>query len=151
MSSTKCSAKLSKQPAAFQPTSFSAAYCQITYCGGRMINCSAHRRHADIYMIYNRWNMQLIRRILSNLWHKEFHIPKLKCPSSRLAVVFAQSTKARCQVENEDAVGAAPIGHAQTTSEWSTISLPPKARFDVAHICWLAELKHEKQRGLWRC
>ena len=46
---------------------------------------------------------------------------------SRL-VVFAQSIEARCSVENEDVVGAAPTGDAPTTSEWSTISLPTKVR-----------------------
>ena len=30
-------------------------------------------------------------------------------------------SKARCQVENEDVVEAAPTGDAPTTSEWSTI------------------------------
>ena len=45
-------------------------------------------------------------------------IPELKCFSSRLAVVFAQSNEARCYVENEDVVGAAPTGDAPTTSEW---------------------------------
>ena len=40
--------------------------------------------------------------------------------------VFAN--KARCQVENEDVVGAAPTGDAPTTSEWSTILLPTKVR-----------------------
>ena len=39
-------------------------------------------------------------------------------------VVFAQSIEARCSVENEDVVGAAPTGDAPTTSEWSTILLP---------------------------
>ena len=34
--------------------------------------------------------------------------------------VFAESLEARCQVENEDVVGAAPTGDAPTTSEWST-------------------------------
>ena len=47
-------------------------------------------------------------------------ITKLKCSSSRFAVVFAQSIEARCLVENEDVVGAAPTGDAPTTSEWST-------------------------------
>ena len=51
-------------------------------------------------------------------------IPKLKCFSSRLAVVFAQFIEARCYVENEDVVGAAPTGDAPTTSEWSAILLP---------------------------
>ena len=35
----------------------------------------------------------------------------------RLAAVFAESLKARYQVENEDVVGAAPTGDAPTTSE----------------------------------
>ena len=51
-------------------------------------------------------------------------IPKLKCFSSRLVVVFAQSIEARCLVENEDVIGAPPIGDAPATSEWSTILLP---------------------------
>ena len=48
-------------------------------------------------------------------------IPKLKCFSSRLAVVFAQYIEAKFWVENEDVVGAAPTGDAPTTSELSTI------------------------------
>ena len=39
---------------------------------------------------------------------------------------FAESLEARCQVENEDVVGAAPTGDAPTTSEWSTILLATK-------------------------
>ena len=35
--------------------------------------------------------------------------PKLKCFSSPLGVVFAQSIEVWCQVEHEDVVGAAPI------------------------------------------
>ena len=46
-----------------------------------------------------------------------------KCFSSLFAIVFAQSNEARCLVENEDVVGAAPTGDASTTSEWSTILL----------------------------
>ena len=42
--------------------------------------------------------------------------------------VFSESLEARCQVENEDVVGAAPTGDAPTTSEWSTIQLPTKVR-----------------------
>ena len=34
-----------------------------------------------------------------------------------------QSIETRCNVENEDVVGAAPTGDAPTTSEWSTILL----------------------------
>ena len=55
-------------------------------------------------------------------------IPKLQCFSSRLAVIFVQSNEARCLVENEDVVGAAPTGDAPITSEWSTIVLPTKVR-----------------------
>ena len=55
-------------------------------------------------------------------------IPKHKRFSSRLAVTVAQSNEARCSVENEDVVGAAPTGDAPTTSEWSTILLPTKVR-----------------------
>ena len=49
---------------------------------------------------------------------------------SRLPVVFVQSIEDRCQVENEDVIGAAPIGDAPTRSEWSMITLPTK----VQHI-----------------
>ena len=40
---------------------------------------------------------------------------------------FAESLEARCQVGNEDAVGAAPTGDALAASEWSTVLLPTKA------------------------
>ena len=46
-----------------------------------------------------------------------------------LAVVFAQSIEARCWVENEDVVGAAPTGDAPTTCEWSTILLLAKVAY----------------------
>ena len=39
---------------------------------------------------------------------------------------LCQSNEARCKVENEDVVWAAPTGDAPTTSEWSTILLPTK-------------------------
>ena len=39
-------------------------------------------------------------------------IPKLKCFSSRLAVVFTQFIEAMCKVENEDVAGAAETGDA---------------------------------------
>ena len=50
-------------------------------------------------------------------------ITKIKWLSSHLAVAFVQSIEARCYVEYEDVVGAAPTGDAPTTSEWSTILL----------------------------
>ena len=55
-------------------------------------------------------------------------ITKFKWFSSRLAVVCAQSIEARCKIGNEDVVGAAPIGDAPATSEWSTILLPIKVQ-----------------------
>ena len=62
------------------------------------------------------------------LWYKPHQIPKLKCFSSLLAAVFAQSTEARSWVENEDVVGATPSGDAPTTSEWSASLIPTKMR-----------------------
>ena len=53
---------------------------------------------------------------------------KLKCVSSRLAVISVQYIETRCSVDNEDVIGAAPTGDALSTSEWSTILLPTKVR-----------------------
>ena len=52
---------------------------------------------------------------------------------SRLAVAFAHSIEARCQVENEDIVGAVPTGDAPKISEWSAVLLPIK-------VCLLLEV-----------
>ena len=52
----------------------------------------------------------------------------LKDSRTVLQLSFGESLEARCQVENEDVVGAAPTGDAPTTSEWSTILLPTKMR-----------------------
>ena len=65
----------------------------------------------------------------------------LKRFSSRLAVVCAQSIEARCWVENEDVVGAVPTGDAPTTSEWSTILLPIKARL-ILEVLWYFPMSH---------
>ena len=62
-------------------------------------------------------------------------IPTLKRFSYCLAAFFAESLEARCQVENEDVVGAAPTGAAPTTSEWSTILLPTKVRL-ILEVLW---------------
>ena len=75
----------------------------------------------------------------------DHQITKLKCFSSRLSVVFAQSIEARfdiknedvfeqsiearCYIENEDVFEAAPTGDAPATSEWLTIWLPTKVQF----------------------
>ena len=58
-----------------------------------------------------------------------------------LAVVFAQSIEARCQVENEDVVGAAPTGDAPTTSALSTILLPTKVRLILEVVTIVAPRK----------
>ena len=60
--------------------------------------------------------------------YKSHQIPKLKCFLSPLAVGFAQSIEARCYVENEDVVAAAPTGDAPTASELSTNLLPTRVR-----------------------
>ena len=44
--------------------------------------------------------------------------------SSCLAVVFAQSIEARCQVENEDVLGAVSTGSALTKPEWTALLFP---------------------------
>ena len=59
----------------------------------------------------------------SSLKYKTHQIPTLKTFSYCLAAIFAEAIEFRCQVENENVVGAAP-----TTSEWSTILLPIKVR-----------------------
>ena len=64
---------------------------------------------------------------------------KLKCYSSRLAVVFAQTIEARCLVENEDMVEAAPTDDAATASEWSTFVLPTKMRL-ILEVWWQLRL-----------
>ena len=56
---------------------------------------------------------------------------------SRPAVVFAQYIEAKCYVENEDVVGAAPTGDAPNASEWSTIKLPTNVSYirDLTVVC----------------
>ena len=53
-------------------------------------------------------------------------ISNLKLFSFHLVVAFAKSIEARCSVENEDVVGAAPTGDAPTIYEWSPILFPTK-------------------------
>ena len=45
---------------------------------------------------YHADNDEFTNVIPSNLWYSACQIPKLKCFSSRLAVVFAQSIEAVC-------------------------------------------------------
>ena len=69
-------------------------------------------------------------------------IPKIEFFSSHLAVVFAQYTEARCEVENEDVVGAAPVGAAPTTSSFSTILLPTE-------VCIILEVLQQVPKPVW--
>ena len=78
---------------------------------------------------------EIFRSLPSNLQYKLHQIRKIKCFLSRLALVFALSIEARCYIENEDVVGAAPTGDAPTTSEWSTILLPTKVQL-ILEVWW---------------
>ena len=66
-----------------------------------------------------------IYQLVSNLQYDLHWILKLKCFSSRLAIVFAQPIEARRSIQNQDIVEASPTGDGPTTSEWWTILLPP--------------------------
>ena len=70
----------------------------------------------------------MISLVPLTLQYKPHQISKLKRFSTRLAAVFAQYIEAKCSVENEDVVGAAPAVDAPTTSQWSPISLPTQVR-----------------------
>ena len=56
-----------------------------------------------------KWQtLHAVVELLSKLYHKRDQIPKLRCFSSHLAVVFASFIGASCEVDNGDVVGAAP-------------------------------------------
>ena len=65
-----------------------------------------------------------VRAQTSNIKHAKTKILNV----CRVAVVFAQSIEACCQVENKDVVGAVPTIDAPTTSEWSTSLSPTKVQ-----------------------
>ena len=80
------------------------------------------------YFFVPKWS---IKYYYYYYYRKTFCLSRTKSQKyflSPVAVVFAQSIEARCQVENEDVVGAAPTGDAPTTSELSTILYPTKVR-----------------------
>ena len=78
--------------------------------------------------------------VQSNLWYWSHQTPTLNHFLSRLAVRFALSIEARCQIENDDVVRAAPTGDAPTTSELSTILLPTRVRLILE--VWLYSFRH---------
>ena len=65
-------------------------------------------------------------------------ILKLRCFSYLLAIVFVQYIEARCWVENEDVVGAAPTGDAPTISVWSIIFWPTNVHL-ILEVWWYVE------------
>ena len=71
--------------------------------------------------LYCSKDLQTYRQV-SNIRRTKFQL--LKYSRAVLRLSLPNLLKPRCQVENEDVVGAAPTGDAPTTSEWSTILLP---------------------------
>ena len=65
----------------------------------------------------------------TGLYHKAYQIPELKCFSSRLTVVFAQSIEAMCLVENEN------LGDARASIKCLTILLSTKVWL-VLEVWW---------------
>ena len=65
--------------------------------------------------------------------------------------VFAKSLEARCWVENEDVVGAAPTGDAPTTTEWSTILFPTRMRLILETLWYLSSLHHTPTLSRFPC
>ena len=87
------------------------------------------------FNLYIQWSalvlclFQSLWHHFCGLWHNAYTISHI---DSRvivtvvhgLAVIFAQSIEAGCQVRNEDVVGAVLTGNVPSTSECSTILLP---------------------------
>ena len=92
---------------------------------------------STISLTYKMDACQIYRQV-SNIRHTK-STPTLKMFSYCLVAVFSESLEARCQVENEDVVGAAPTGDAPTTSEWSTILWLTKVCLilEVLRYCFL--------------
>ena len=65
--------------------------------------------------------------------------------SSHFAVSFAQFIEAKCEVENEDVVGAAPRGDAPTTSEWSINVLPTELRPILEIWRYVSFIEHQNR------
>ena len=69
----------------------------------------------------------------SNFKYKAHQIPKHKCFTSRLAIVFAECIEVRSRMKNEVAL----TGDAPTTSVWSTIAYSGAAYNSglIMHMC----------------
>ena len=75
-----------------------------------------YRRGMYSFLHYRK--IYSIRRTKSPNLNVSRPVLQLYLPNSMKTGVFNED---RCQVENEDVVGAAPTGDAPTTSEWSRI------------------------------
>ena len=87
---------------------------------------------------------------MSNLGSRQRNFPEknsiwwpIERKSVEAWVIQSQSIEARCEVDNEDAVGAAPTGDAPTTSEWSIILFSNMVRLILEFRRWVQGMKHE--------
>ena len=81
-----------------------------------------------------RYGFQILAHLNGTVWGKQTYrqISNIKYTKSQnfnvsrpgMQMYLPNLLKPGVGVENEDVVGAAPTGDAQTTSEWSTILLP---------------------------
>ena len=110
-------------------------YVEVITCPYRILDAALHHYYKYKGSIWLFW-----RTLPSN---RSYHFPQLKCFSSRLAVVFAQSTEIMSLVKNEDALGAAPTGDAPITSEWSRILSPTKVRLILEVWWYFRGLRHQ--------
>ena len=77
-------------------------------------------------------------RKISNI--RLHQIPKLKCFLSQLAVVFIQYIEAKCYVENEDVVWAAPISPIRLYRS----EFPKMVLYKIRVICYMAWINQEQ-------
>ena len=73
--------------------------------------------------VWNQWTNSITCKIFNT---RRTNTQILNVSRLLLQLPLPNLFEARCYVENEDAVGAAPTGDAPTISEWSTILLPTK-------------------------
>ena len=105
--------------------SFKKMHLKMSSAKGRLFSLGLNVLIRTAYKCFLQYVLlllisKMIFNLPSSLYYKTHQIPILKRFLYRLAAFFAESLEARCQVENEDVVGAAPTGDAPTTSECST-------------------------------
>ena len=95
---------------------------------------------------YANMDMVQVMKVQLSYYRIISNIRGTKWPNLNVSqLVFAQSNEARCSVENEDVVGAAPTGDAPTTSEWLTILLPTKVRLILETLRYLVLLSFDSK------